>query len=249
MLHSITNRKRERTIVIIWTCHRSRAANGIIQVIKHSLPERSSQHPDAYIRPGGWRRSSVRANVRSDLIHVAFPYLRSDLNKITSVWPDPVTELLTIGAVLMSISQVPDNFVLHLFFQVGGPVRQSRHAIDDIDDKGKAVGLIKNCQLQWRIDVALLLVTPNMQVFVVLEAIGQLVYQPWITMEVEDHWLVGSKQTVEFPFCGTVRVLARRLYLVQVNHINETHLQVRQMFTQEGGCTQCLLGRYVATGS
>jgi hypothetical protein len=40
---------------------------------------------------------------------------------------------------------------------------------------------------------------------VVLEAISQLVYQPRITMEVEYDRLVGSKQTIEFPFvepCG-----------------------------------------------
>lgn len=95
--------------------------------------------------------------------------------------------------MLMCIGKVPNNFILHLFFQMGGSVRQTRHAINDIDDEGKAVGLIKNCQFQRRIDVTFLLLTPNMQVFVVLEAISQLVYQPRITMEVEYDRLVGSK--------------------------------------------------------
>ena len=69
-------------------------------------------------------------------------------------------------------------------------VAQARHPVDDVDHQVEAVHLVQDRELQRRVDVALLLVAAHVQVVVVVEAVGELVDQPRIAVEVEDDRLV-----------------------------------------------------------
>jgi hypothetical protein len=79
-------------------------------------------------------------------------------------------------------AQVVDNGVLHFLLQVSGLGAQPRHAINDVDDQVEARRLVQHRQLQRRVDVAFLPVTPHVQVFVPLEAVGEPVDEPRITV-------------------------------------------------------------------
>ena len=118
---------------------------------------------------------------------------------------------------------------------------QPGHPVDHVDHQIEAVDLVEDRELERRVDVALLLVAAHVQVLVVREAVGELVDQPGIAVEVEDHRLVGGEQAVELAVRRAVRVLARRLHLVQVHHVDEAHLQVGQPLAQDRGGRQRLL--------
>ena len=107
-------------------------------------------------------------------------------------------------------------------------VAQPRHAVDHVDDQVEARGLVQHRQLERRVDVALLLVAADVQVLVALEAIGELVNEPRVAVEVEDDRLVGGEQAVELALRRAVRMLGRRLQLEQVDDVDEAQLQIGQ---------------------
>ena len=82
-------------------------------------------------------------------------------------------------------------------------VAQLRHAIDHVDDQVEARRLVQHRQLERRVDVALLLVAVHVQVLVALEAVGELVDQPGIAVEVEDDRLVRREQAVELALASS----------------------------------------------
>jgi hypothetical protein len=67
-----------------------------------------------------------------------------------------------------------------------GSSLQTRHPVEHVDHEVEAVHLIQNGQFERRVDVAFFLVAPYVQMFMIAEAIGQLVNQPRVTVEVED---------------------------------------------------------------
>ena len=69
-------------------------------------------------------------------------------------------------------------------------VAQRRDAVDDVNCQVEAVDLVQDGELQRGVDVALLLVAAHMDIAVIVTAIGELVNQPGIAVEVEDHRLV-----------------------------------------------------------
>ena len=74
---------------------------------------------------------------------------------------------------------------------------QFRDAVNRIDGETEPVRLVVDRQLHRRIDVALLLVTPYVQIPMVGAAVGETVNQPGIAMEIEDDRLVGRKERIE----------------------------------------------------
>ena len=92
------------------------------------------------------------------------------------------------------------------------------------------------------------LVAPHVHVRVPLEAVGELVDQPGIAVEVEDNRLVRGEQAVELAVGRSVRMLGRRLQLEQIHHIDEAELQIRRPLAQDGRCRQRLHGGHVAAG-
>ena len=85
-----------------------------------------------------------------------------------------------------------------------------------------------------------------MHVGVVVAAIRQAVDQPRVAVEVEDHRFVEREQAVEILVAQTVRVLAGRGQLVEINDVDETHFQVGEVLPQQHGRGQRFLGRNVA---
>jgi hypothetical protein len=75
-------------------------------------------------------------------------------------------------------------------------------------------------------------VAAHMDVGVVPSAIRELVDQPRISMEVEDHGFVFGKQGIEVAIGEPVRMFSRRLQGIQIDHVDEADLQIRQALTR-----------------
>ena len=75
---------------------------------------------------------------------------------------------------------------------------QGRNAVDDIDGEVKAVDLVEDREFQRGVDVSLLLVTADVEVIVIGTAIGELVDEGCVGVEVEDDGLVFGEEAVEF---------------------------------------------------
>ena len=73
-------------------------------------------------------------------------------------------------------------------------VSQPRNPVDDVDRKIEPVDLISNRQLQWRIDVSFLFVAAHVNVDVICAAVGELMDEPRVAVEIEDHWLIRGEQ-------------------------------------------------------
>ena len=93
-----------------------------------------------------------------------------------------------------------------------------------------------------------LLVAAHVDVVVVVELVGELVDQPRVAVEVEDHRLVEREQAVEVAVRRAVRMLAGALHPEEIDHIDEAQLEVRQALAQDRRRRQRLLGRDVAAG-
>lgn len=78
------------------------------------------------------------------------------------------------------------------------------------------------------------------------QPIGELVDQPGVAVEVEDHRLVSGEQAVELALGRAMGMLAGGLQLVEVHHVGEANFQLRQVLAQQRGRGQDLLGGHVA---
>jgi hypothetical protein len=74
-----------------------------------------------------------------------------------------------------------------------GPL-QFWDTIDNVDRQVEAIDLVADGEFQWSVDVALFLVPANVDIGVVGSSISELMDQPGISMEVEDHRLVSRKE-------------------------------------------------------
>ena len=87
--------------------------------------------------------------------------------------------------------------VAHFLLDVGARHLQPRYTVDNVDRQAEAVDLIVDGKLQWRVDIALFLVSAHVQVLAVGPPVGQAVDQPGVAVEIENDRLVDSKQAVE----------------------------------------------------
>src|SRR4029077_5967701 len=83
---------------------------------------------------------------------------------------------------------------------------EARHSVDSVNCKTEAISFVLDSQLQWCIDVPLLLVATHMDVVLTGSAICKPVNQPWIRMEVEDDWLVRCENSFELTILQTMRM-------------------------------------------
>ena len=88
-----------------------------------------------------------------------------------------------------------------------------------------------------------------MDALLIATAIGQLMDQPGIAMEVEDDGLVGGEQVVELPVAEPVGVLLFGHQRQQIHHVDEAHLQVGKLLAHDGGCRQGFLRGNVTAGN
>src|SRR5215470_13029744 len=73
--------------------------------------------------------------------------------------------------------------------------------------------------------------------------------QPWVAVEREDDWLVCGKQCVELVIREAVWMLTRRLQLHQINNVDDTHLEIRSVLTEEIDGCQGLKRRHIAAAN
>src|ERR1700757_335061 len=125
---------------------------------------------------------------------------------------------------------------------------QSRDAVNRVNRETEPVRLVVDCQLHRRVDVALLFVAAHMQVAMVCAAVGETMNQPRITVKVKDDRLINSKERIKVRIRQAVRMLGAWLQLEQIDNVNESDLQIRKSFPQQGGRGQCFLSGDIACG-
>jgi hypothetical protein len=79
--------------------------------------------------------------------------------------------------------------------------------------------------------------------------VGKPVYQPGVTVEVEDDRLVSRKQAVKVAVTKTVRVFSVRLELEEVNYIYKADFQIGEFTSEKRGCGECFLCRDISRAS
>ncbi len=112
-------------------------------------------------------------------------------------WPDPVSDLGHVLAVLANVGVVFDQLVLQRLLQVGGFLAELRQAIDDVLREVEAVELVQHGHVEGGGDGAFFLVAAHVQVVVVRAPVGEAVNQPGIAVVREDNRLVAREQGVE----------------------------------------------------
>src|ERR1700677_1190797 len=147
--------------------------------------------------------------------------------------PLPIPNLREVLAVLIDVMLVLDEFVLHLLFKVGAPGTQVWQAIDDVLHEMKAVEVILHPHVEGGGDGALFLVAADVQV-AVGSAVGQPVNEPRVTMKAKDDVLVAREERIVIRFAQSVRVLAGRLELHEIDDIDHADFQVGQMLAENG---------------
>ncbi len=111
--------------------------------------------------------------------------------------PPPTGNLRAVDAVFVSVGDGVDDLVLEPLLGVCGGRLQRRHTIDDVDGEVEAVDLIQDGEFERGVDVALFLVSTHVDVVVIFSAIGELVDQCSVGVEVEDYGFVESEEAVE----------------------------------------------------
>ena len=131
------------------------------------------------------------------------------------------------------------QLVLHLLDEVGGGVAQLGQPLDRVDDQIEAVDVVLHPHIEGGGDGPLLLVPPDVEIFVV-PAVGQLMDQGGITVESENDGLVLGEQGVVVLVGQAVGVFPVRLELHQVHHVDHADLQLREVVVEDGDSGQGL---------
>src|SRR5450755_1979271 len=124
--------------------------------------------------------------------------------------PLPVSNFYFVDSFQMSIVDALDDLVLQPFFDVSANGAQARDAVDDVDGKIEAVDLVQDGKFQRSVDVALFLVSADMDVVMILAPVAEFVDQRSVGVEVENDRLVGGKERIEIPIREPVRMFRLR---------------------------------------
>src|SRR3984957_20288890 len=100
-------------------------------------------------------------------------------------WPRPVLDVGRVNALAVRIGDALDDLVLQPLLYMGRGILQPRDPIDDVDGQGESVDLVLDGQLERRVDIPPLFISPDVDVRVVRSAICELVDEPGIAVEVE----------------------------------------------------------------
>ena len=141
-----------------------------------------------------------------------------------------------------------NKLVLHHLIQVRTCIAQLRQSLEHFHNKVESVDLVLNSHVERSCDSTLLVVTANIQISVV-SVVQQLVDECRIAMESEYDRLVLSEQSIELSIGQTVRMLALRLQLEQVNNVDESDLDLRHILSHDGNSCQSLQCRSIAAAS
>lgn len=149
-------------------------------------------------------------------------------------WPAPVVELIRVRTRLVCMVLTLDPRFPQLL-----PRRRTRIAqlalaqIDGQDGETEAVRLVADAQLEWRVDVALFLVTAHVHEILPRPVVRQPVHHPGVAVEVEHDVLVAGEQSAVLRVRQPVRVIAARNQLEQVHHVDKADLELRKQLPQQ----------------
>src|SRR5208337_3892998 len=100
--------------------------------------------------------------------------------------PGPPIHLRLVYAVLVCVGLAFELQGAQLFLRVSAGYAQGRHPIDHVHRNGEAINLVPNGQVEWSVDIAVLLVAADVQVLVIGAPVSEPVNQPRIPVKVED---------------------------------------------------------------
>ena len=89
------------------------------------------------------------------------------------VGPFPVKNSWHVDTLLVCVVEAIELLVPEVLLGMGTRNLELGNAINDIDCDAEPIDLVVNRKLQWRVDVALLLVTAHMQIVMVVAPVGE----------------------------------------------------------------------------
>jgi hypothetical protein len=110
----------------------------------------------------------------------------------------------------MSIVDAIDNLSLQPLFDMSARWVQARNAVDYVNRQVAAIDLVEDGEFERCVDAAFFFISTHVNVVVILTALGKLVDERGIGMEVEDYRLIRGEKRVEVAVGKSVRVFALR---------------------------------------
>src|ERR1035438_743579 len=110
--------------------------------------------------------------------------------------PAPPCNVWGVDAMLVCMPPASDLPVAKLLLGMHADGLKFGNAVDSVNRKAEAVGLVVDRQFHWRIDIALLFVPADMKPLV-LPAIRQTMHQPRVTVEVENDGFVCGEEGIK----------------------------------------------------
>src|SRR6266851_991098 len=147
--------------------------------------------------------------------------------------PFPVANLFLVDTFGVGVIDAFDDLILQPLFDVGADGTEARDPVDNVDRQVKAIDLVEDGKLEWRVDVALFLVSADMYVVMILATIAELVDERGIRVEVEDDGFVGGEKGIEVAIGESVRVFALWHEAEEIDDVDETDLQIREALLQD----------------
>lgn len=98
------------------------------------------------------------------------------MRKGCSCWsasPFPIKNSWYVDALLVCVVETLNLLVPELLLGMGTCNLELRNAINNIDRYAEPINLVVNGKLHWRVDVAFLLVTANVQIVMVVAPVGE----------------------------------------------------------------------------
>lgn len=132
--------------------------------------------------------------------------------------------MLGINTILKSLRLTCQPRINKLLPHTRSLIDQFRNKINRINRKTIPIRAIAHSQFEWGIDVALLPVTPHMQVLLSRSLIGQAVDEPGVRVEVENDGLVIRKDSLPLSIGHTVRVVDSGNESEEVDDVYEADL-------------------------
>ena len=96
-----------------------------------------------------------------------------------------------------------NELVAHLLVEISAAIAEVRQLEEHRLNEVETVDFVLDADVERGRDGAFLVVTMNVEV-VVVAAIGQLMDESWVAVEVEDDWLVFGEEHIELIIAKTV---------------------------------------------
>ena len=110
----------------------------------------------------------------------------------------------------MDVLFVLNELVAHLLVEISAAIAEVRQLKEHRLNEVEAVDFVLDADVERGRDGAFLVITVNVEV-VVVAAIGQLMDESWVAVEVEDDWLVLGEEHVVLGIAQTMLMEGLRL--------------------------------------